>query len=85
MDDSIHDLALDELHEVRKLVKAELAEQYKKTKPFRMEPVDNDTLLYIYDNMAIEDMQYAVETYGEDAVNSWLFEMDKVKQRRKLA
>jgi len=84
MEESIHDLALDELHERRRLVQEELTKQYKGKKPFRMEPVDNDTLLYIYDNMTTEDMNYAIETYGPESVNDWLFEMNKLKTRREL-
>ena len=85
MEKSIHDLALDELHERRKLVQEEVTEQYRGKKPFRMEPVDNDTLLYIHDNMTPEDMDYAIATYGEESVNDWLYEMNKLKTRRNYA
>jgi len=78
----LQDLIVDELHEIRTLVRAELVKEYRGKKPFRMEPVDNDTLLYIHDNMTPEDMNYAVSTYGEESVNDWLFEMDKLKRRR---
>ncbi len=95
----IHDLAVDELHRRRGLVREELQRRSKGKRPFRMDPVDNDTLMYIHDNMSsaalgdlpdpnnpdyIGDFEYAVETYGYEAVDNWLFEMSQLKKRRGL-
>ena len=63
-------------------VREKLRGQAKKEKPFRMEPVDNDTLLYVYGNMAPEDVNYAVSTYGKDAVNQWMFDMEQLRNNR---
>ncbi len=93
------DRVVDILNERFDRTRAKLRKDFKGEKPFRMEPVDNDTLMYVYDNMSsaslgdlpdpndpsyIGDMEYALETYGEEDVNQWLFEMDQLKQRRGL-
>lgn len=80
----IHDLAADEVQRRYGLVKEELKRRNRGKKPFRMEPVDNDTLLYIYDNMTEQDVMYGIKTYGEEAVNNFMFEMEQLKQRRNL-
>ncbi len=79
---NIGDKVLDKLHQRREKVQQVLMEQYRKTRPFRMEPVSNDQHIYIYQNMTPEDLQYAVQTYGRDAVNEWIFEVEKKLQRR---
>ena len=78
------DRVVDILNERFDRTRAKLHKDFKGEKPFRTEPVDNDTLLDIYDNMTPEDMEYAVTTYGEEDVNQWLFEMGQLKQRRGL-
>jgi len=83
MEKGIHDIALDQLHELRGRVRERLYKEYKGKKPFRMEPVSDDFHLYVYDNMTEEDVGYAMQTYGEEAVNDWMFEVNKTKQRRK--
>ena len=79
---NFYDTVVDELHKTKELVHAELTKQYRRQKPFRMEPVDNDSQLWIYDNMTVEDMSYAVKTYGEDTVNQFIYDMEKMKARR---
>jgi hypothetical protein len=58
-------------------------ETWKNTKPFNKEPVDDYFLEYIYDNMSIEDMNYAIQTYGPDAVNQRISEIEMRKAKRK--
>lgn len=82
METNIYDLIVDKLHERKTVVKDMLTKRYKKTTPFRMEPVDNDQLLYVYENMASQDVQYGIAQYGRDAMNDFIFEMEKSKQRR---
>lgn len=40
MEDSVLDKAMDILHERRMLLRSKLGEVYKRTKPFRMEPIE---------------------------------------------
>lgn len=99
MKESRGDRVVNKLNERFRRLGARLAKDFKGTKPFRMEPVDNDTLLYIRDNMSsaalgdlpdpndptyIGDMEYALETYGPEEVNDWLYEMNELKMRRNL-
>ena len=79
---SVLDLTVDELHERRNLVKAELKERFKKTKPFRKEPVSPAEALYYYNQLTPEKMQGLLETYGRDEVNEMIYEMEKIKQKR---
>ena len=45
--------------------------------------MSNDEVFYIYDNASPEDIQYVLDTYGPDAVNQRLFEINQLKARRK--
>ena len=77
----MYDKVVDELHTRRKMVQSELSKQYKKQKPFRMEEVDEETLSWIYRNMKPEDVQYAVQTYGEEVVNQFIMDRETMRSK----
>ena len=83
MKDSRQDIIVDMLLDRFRKVKEELARQSKGVKPYRREATNNDELFYIYDNASLEDMQYLIDTYGREAVNQRLFEVNQLKARRK--
>ena len=83
MKDSRQDIIVDRLLDRFGKVKEELARQSKGVKPYRREAGSNDELFYIYDNASPEDIQYVLDTYGPDAVNQRLFEINQLKARRK--
>ena len=80
----IYDLAVDGVKKRYGLFREELVRRNKGKKPFRMEPVDNDTLLGLYNRLTPERMDDAVATHGVDAVEQRLMELEKLKQRRGL-
>lgn len=82
MDYGLADRVVDKLHQRRQKVLGVLKEQYKRTKPFRAEPIPNEFHVKVYENMTPEDLDYAVQTYGRDAVNEWMFEVNKIISRR---
>jgi len=82
LEDSLYDLIVDELVARQRLVKAELAERFKKTKPFRMEEIPVDEMLYEYNTMTPEKLNAMVETYGRDDVNQYIMEMEQLKRKR---
>jgi len=78
----MYDKVVDELHTRRKAVQLELSKQYKKQKPFRMEEVDEETLSWIYRNMKPEDVQYGVQTYGEEVVNQFIMDRETMRSKK---
>ncbi len=82
MKESFSDVVVDRLHERMQKVNQKLTNQYSKTKPFRMEPVSDEQHLYIYNNMNEQDLNYAIQTYGREPVNQWLFEMNQKIQKK---
>jgi len=78
--ENIYDKVVDELHTRKKTVQLELSKQYKKQKPFRMEEVSKDNLMWIYENMKPEDVQYSVETYGEENVNQFIMDCETLRR-----
>ena len=83
MKDSRQDIIVDKLLNRFGKVKEEIVHQSKGVKPYRREAGSNDELFYIYDNASLEDMQYVIDTYGRDAVNQRLFEVNQLKARRR--
>ena len=82
MEENLYDLVVDELVERQGLVKAELASRFKKTKPFRMEPISNDEMLYQYNQLTPEKMNELVNTHGAEAVMEMISKMEKLKGRK---
>ena len=80
--ESLYDLVVDELVDRQRLVKAELAERFKKTRPFRMEEVPTDEMLYEYNTMTPEKLDTMIQTYGRDEVNQYIMEMEQLKRKR---
>ena len=76
--DSVKEGILERLQLMRKKLNTE----YKGVKPFNKEPVPDDVMLYIYENMAPQDLEYLRQTYGDEAVNLRLAEMEQLKRRR---
>lgn len=82
MEISLYDLVVDELVERQQLVKQELAERFKKTKPFRMEPVDPAEMLYEYNTMTPEKMDGLINTFGRESVNDLIYNMENLKKKK---
>ena len=82
MKDSRQDIIVDRLLDRFRKVKEELARQSKGVKPYRREATSNDELFYIYDNASLGDMQYLIDTYGREAVNQRLFEVNQLRRKR---
>ncbi len=81
METNIYDKVMDKLNLRRDAVKNKLTLKFKNTNPFRQEPVSNDMNNYIYNNMTEEDIAYAVNTYGREAVNQWMADINKGRNK----
>lgn len=77
------DKVVDGLHKRLDGVRAKLQERYKKTKPFRMEEMSDDEMLYYYEQMTPQGMANLIKQEGRETINSWIMEMEMLKQRRK--
>lgn len=55
MEESLYDMTVDILVERQGLVRAELIKRFKKTKPFRMEPVPKKDLMAHYNELPREE------------------------------
>ena len=82
LESSLYDLVVDELVQRNKLVRAELAERFKKTRPFRMKEVPVDERLYEYNTMTPEKLNSLLQTYGREDVNQYIMEMEQLKRKR---
>jgi len=80
--ESLYDLVVDEILERQRLVKSELAERFKKTKPFRMEEVPQAEMLYEYNTMTPEKLNSLLQTYDREDVNQYIMEMEQLKRKR---
>ena len=49
MEKSVFDLVIDDLVERQKDLKTELRERFKRTKPFRMDPIPRKEMIYKYE------------------------------------
>ena len=59
-----------------------LSTQYKGVKPFDSQEVKPEDQLYWYDQLGSADMDYLIEKYGRDAVNTFVYENELTRQRR---
>ena len=82
MKENIMDRVVEGVKERKNMAVSQLQKQYKNTNKFRQEPVSNDQILWIMDNMSPEDMQYAVSQYGEEQVNQRLYEIEQIRRKR---
>lgn len=81
VNESIYDLVVDELLNRQKDVRMELMERFKKTKPFRQEPVSSKEALIEYDEMTPERIQRMREEFGDEPVDLYLGNMEQTKRR----
>jgi len=83
MKKNIADIATDEVKKRVGGVAQELSSRYKKTKPYRKDPLDNAEVYYAFKQLNPNNMndqvfiQQMIQTYGEDAVNDFFFDMHK--------
>lgn len=85
MEKSILELAVDELIERQRLVKDELRQRFKKTKPFRMEPVSEDKQLSEYMEMTPELMGERIQRDGAEVTEEYIGRMESLKRRKGYA
>lgn len=76
---SIADMTVDILVERQRLVKTELQKRFKRTKPFRMEPIKNEDLLYDYNTRGMEIFKEILETQGEETAMEYKNQMEALK------
>lgn len=67
---SIYDLVTDELVERQKLIKDELRERFKKTRPYRQEPVSHKEIVMDYDDFLKNEAGLRVN-FGDEAVDNY--------------
>jgi len=79
---NIADKVVDGVIERHGKVRARLVEQYKKTKPFRQEPIDPVEMLYHYNQLTPENINELIQVYGRESVNSLIMNMENLKARR---
>ena len=63
-------------------VTEELRKKFKKTKPFRMEPVSDNEMIRRYDSMTQEQWTELMNTHSQDEVGGYKNEMENLKIRR---
>ncbi len=84
-DKSILDITVDILVERQKWTKEELRKRFKKTRPFRMEPVSDDELMRRYDNTTQEQWTELMTTHDPADVENYKNSMEDLKRRRGYA
>jgi len=80
----LYDDVVDILLERQRLVRAELKTRFKKTKPFRLEPMSNDEALYYYNQLTPDKMSQLIETYGREAVNEMIYQFESLKRKKEV-
>ena len=83
MEVSIWDLAVDELVERQRMARAELQQRFKKTKPFRMEPMSEKKALADYEKMTPERLNERLARDGQEATMEYLQQMNELKGRER--
>ena len=81
LEKSIFELAVDELLERQQLTKLELRARFKKTKPFRMEEVKMDEMMYEYNTLTPEKFNILLNTYGRDTMGEMVYNMEQLKKK----
>jgi len=77
---NFYDVVLDEMHKTRELMNEEIHRRFGNVNPFRMTPVPEKDVMWIYENMASEDMNYARQKYGDQKVGEWIAEMEQMRR-----
>jgi len=80
---NLYDIVQDTMRERNFLYRDELHKRFGKTNPFGMMSVSEDERLFVYENAEEEDIEYARQTYGDDALRQFSVEMEQLKARRK--
>ena len=79
IEESIYDLWVEELLERQRLVRGELKKRFKKTKPFRMEPMSREETLY-NDSQITPEMKMSLrQSMGDDVMDDYEFEMQNLR------
>lgn len=84
MKESIFDKVVDQLSARRDVIRARLALDYKRTKPFRKEVIPLQELLSAYNELKPQDMQMLTQKHGEEKVNQFISEMELLKDKEVL-
>ena len=79
---SILDETVDILVERQRWTKEELRKRFKRTRPFRMEPVSDNEMIQKYDNMTQEQWVELMNTHPQDEVEDYKNSMENLKIRR---
>jgi len=79
-EESIYDFVVEELLGYQKMVREELRERFKKTKPFRQEPVSNKEALVQYDELTPEKKVWLRQQFGDETVLPYFGKMEKIKR-----
>ena len=82
METSIFEDAVEILLERQQLTKLELRARFKKTRPFRMEQVPTDEMMYEYNTMTPEKFNTLLNTYGEEVMNEFVYNMEMLKRKK---
>jgi len=82
METSIFEDAVEILLERQQLTKLELRARFKKTRPFRMEQVPTDEMMYEYNTMTPEKFNTLLNTYGEGVMNEFVYNMEMLKKKK---
>ena len=76
---SVFDLVVDEILERQRLVRAELKARFKRTKPFRTEPVSREEKLLEYDEFTPEIEDFSRSNFGNEAVDIYKNTMEELR------
>lgn len=82
MTENIADNILGRMNKRVDAVAKRLSSQYKGVKPLDAQKVKPEDQLYWYEQLGIQDMDYLIEKYGRDAMNTYIWDMETIKQRR---
>ena len=64
-------------------VSEKIAQRLKGTRPFATEDIPAPMRIWAIDNLGYEDMRDLLGEFGQDAVNSVLFNIEKLRRRTK--
>ncbi len=78
-EESIYDLVVDALLERQQLVREELRERFKRTKPFRQEPVSRKEMLVQEDEMTPEMELQLRQWFGNEPIDAHKGKIDRLR------
>ena len=80
---NFNDRVIDIVHDNVSGAQEKIKKQFKGTNPFRQEPISKEEMLVDYENMTQGQLMRRIQTYGYEAVDELIKEMEEYKQRRK--